>query len=73
MKEEYIKQRNSNKFTTNFFYKYYLENGGTPIDMETFKQIFSFFNINEVLETIDRKFELTRLYDRDNKFIKIVE
>ena len=75
MKEEYIKQRNSKKLNnkSTFFYEYYLENGGIPIGMEGFFQIFSFFDINEILQNIDKRFELNKLYDRDGKFIKIVE
>lgn len=73
MKEEYIKSRNSNKFTINFFYKYYLEQGGKPTDFNTFANCFSTLNLNYVLDFIDRKFELTRLFDKNNNFIKIIE
>lgn len=73
MKQEYIKMRNSGNYSVNWFYKYYLNNGGQIIDLKTFGSLFQFGDLNTVLEFLDAKFSLNRLYDIDGKFIKIVE
>jgi hypothetical protein len=69
MKEEYIKMRNSNQFDIGWFYRYYKENGGTA-DMSIFQMVFNLDN--EVLNTLDKKFELNVLLDKNGNFIKVV-
>jgi len=72
-KQEYIKIRNSKKYPIEWFYNYFIENGGANIDLQSFHSLFSLVDLNSVLSFLDGKFELTRLEDSNGKFIKIVE
>jgi hypothetical protein len=69
MKEEYIKMRNSGQYDLGWFYRYYKENGGTT-DINTFQVVFNLDN--EVLNTLDKKFELNVIQDKNGNFIKVV-
>ena len=69
MKEEYIKMRNSGQFDIGWFYRYYKENGGTT-DVNTFQMVFNLDN--EVLNTLDKKFDLNVVQDKNGNFIKVV-
>ena len=71
-KQEYIKMRESGKYDVNWFYEYYLSNGGKSIDLQTFSYLFQFGKLSSVLDYLDSKFGLTRLYDVDGKFLKFV-
>jgi hypothetical protein len=70
MKEKYIKMRNSGKYDLQWFYDYYRQNSGDSIDINTFGMVFNSVNLDSILEHIDRKFGLTRIYDKNNNFIK---
>jgi len=72
MKEEYIKMRNNNKFDLNWFYKYYLENGGIGVGLYEFSSLFQMNNLQDILEYLDQKFNLTLLFTKDNQFIKVI-
>jgi hypothetical protein len=69
MKEEYIKMRNSGQYDIGWFYRYYKENGGTT-DVNTFQMLFNLDN--EVLNTLDKKFDLNVVQDKNGNFIKVV-
>ena len=69
MKEEYIKMRNSGQYDLGWFYRYYKENGGT-VDMSIFQMVFNLDN--EVLNTLDKKFNLNVVQDKNGNFIKVV-
>ena len=73
MIQEYIKMRNTQQYNLNWFYKYFVENNGRINSMLEFQQYFSMINLNDVLSFLDKKFELTTLIDKDNKFIKVIE
>jgi hypothetical protein len=73
MKEKYIKMRNSGSYDLKWFYDYYVQNSGDSIDINTFGMIFNSVSLDNILEHIDRKFGLTRLYDKGNKLIKVYE
>ena len=72
-KQEYIKIRNSQKYPVEWFYSYFIENGEANIDLQSFHQLFSMIDLNSVLSFLDGKFGVTKLEDKDGKFIKIVE
>ena len=80
MKEEYIKMINSKKYDVNWFYKYFLENGGSNIDLQSFHQLFQFINLDDILSFLDGKFNLISVHAplKNNQsvlgdFIKVVE
>ena len=72
-KQDYIKMRNNGNYELKWFYKYYLNNRGKQIDLNTFSMLFRLGDLSSILEYLDVKFKLTRLYDKDNNFLKIVE
>jgi hypothetical protein len=73
MKEKYIEMRNKKQIDINWFYEYYVQNSKHNISIENFYQTFMFANIEAVMDHIDKKFELTKLLDKNGEFIKIVE
>lgn len=73
MKQEYIKMRNSGKYNINWFYRYFIENGGQKINLDVFNQVFNMGNLNDVLKYLDSKFSLNKLEDNKGNLIKIVE
>ena len=73
MKQEYIKMRNSGKYNINWFYRYFIENGGQKINLDVFNQVFNMGNLNDVLRNLDSKFSLNKLEDNKGNLIKIVE
>ena len=73
MKEKYIKMRNTGRYDLQWFYDYYRQNSGDSIDSNTFSMVFNSVNLENILEHIDRKFGLTRVYDNNNNFIKAYE
>ena len=72
MKEKYIKMRNGKVLDYQLLYTYATERGMT-LDPNKFMNGIQFVDINEIIEQLDREFELTRLYDKDGNFIKVVE
>jgi hypothetical protein len=73
MKQDYVKMRNTGKYNINWFYKYFVENGGKRIDINLFSQLFNMIDSSEVLRFLDVKFNLTKLEDKEGNLIKIVE
>jgi hypothetical protein len=73
MKQDYVKMRNTGKYNINWFYKYFVENGGKRIDINLFSQLFNMIDSSEVLRFLDVKFNLTKLEDSEGNLIKIVE
>lgn len=86
MREQYLKMRNSNRYDMNWFYSYFKDKGGkaTPEEFELafrMKKVTHNFagqkidtmenrDIKEILEELDRKFEVAILTDKTGKFIK---
>lgn len=73
MKQGYVKMRNTGKYDINWFYKYFVKNGGKRIDVNLFSQLFNMIDSSEVLRFLDVKFNLTKLEDSEGNLIKIVE
>jgi hypothetical protein len=70
---KYIEMRNKNKYDLNWFYNYFLDNGGMKIDSSTFGAMFQMMNLNEVLTYLDSKLAINRLEDKNGNLIKILE
>ena len=70
MKEEYIRMRNSGQYKIEWFHKYYRSKGGNDVPLQTFHMVFQTANLDQVLERIDKEYELTSLYDVQGKLIK---
>lgn len=71
MKEEYIKIRNTRQYDVNWFYKYFRENGGKNVDINQFAQAINFVNIENMLDFLDHKFNLTVVYNSNGEFIRV--
>jgi hypothetical protein len=72
MREEYIKMRNSKTVNFQLLYTYAVDRGMT-LDPNMFMNGIQFVDVNEIIENLDREFELMRLYDKEGNFIKIIE
>jgi hypothetical protein len=72
MKEEYIKMRNSGVVNWQLLYTYATDKGMT-LDPQMFANGIQFVDITQVIDQLDHEFELTVLYDKQGKFIKVVE
>ena len=72
MKEQYIKMRNSNQLDMSLLYTY-AQSQGLKLDPNQFMLAMQFADVQELIEHLDRKFELTSLFDKDNNFVKIVQ
>ena len=43
------------------------------LDPNKFMHGIQFVDTNEILEQLDKKYELTKLYDKQGNFIKVIE
>lgn len=72
MIEQYIHMRNLKQYNLNWFYNYFIQNGGKIDSVQSFQNVFNFINLNDILNYLDHKFELTVIYDKNNNFIKVL-
>jgi len=63
--------RNKGNYNIEWFHKYYRSKGGRDIPLQDFHMVFQMTPLDQVLENIDKEYELTSLYDVNNKLIKI--
>jgi hypothetical protein len=71
MINKYIKMRNSGQYQVNWFYDYYIENGGKSIGINQFGMVFNMVNLNEILESLDKKFNLMSVLDAKGNTLKV--
>lgn len=71
MIEEYISMRNLSQYNMNWFYNYYIENGGDSIGINKFSLVFNMINLNEILLSLDKKFNLMTLSDAQGRVLKV--
>jgi len=71
MKEQYISMRNRKVIDLSVLYTYAREQGIT-LTFDQFTVGAQYLNFNVLMEDLDFKFELTRLYDKNDNFIMIV-
>lgn len=71
MIDKYIKMRNSSQYNMNWFYDYYIENGGKSIGINQFSMVFNMVNLNEILEALDKKFNLMSVSDAKGQTLKV--
>lgn len=71
MIDKYIKMRNSSQYNTNWFYDYYIQNGGKSIGINQFSMVFNMVNLNEILEALDKKFNLVSILDAKGQTLKV--
>jgi hypothetical protein len=71
MIDKYIKMRNSGQYQVNWFYDYFTSNGGDSIGMSKFSMVFNMVNLNEILELLDKKFNLMSVLDAKGQTLKV--
>ena len=71
MKERYITMRNSNQLDIGLLYTLACDEG-LVAPIEHFAMAMSFANIQQILDYLDSKFELTKLFGKDGNFIKVI-
>ena len=73
MKEEFINMVKTKNYPLEWFYKYYYEKGGAPINIHLFMQFFQQFNFNELLDNVAKSFGLSRLTNKEGILIAVYE
>ena len=71
MKERYITMRNSNQLDLGLLYTLACDEG-LVAPIEHFAMAMSFANIQQILDHLDSKFELTKLFGKNGNFIKVI-
>ena len=64
MKEQYIQMRNKQELDNRFLWSSYKEQGGKLQNPNEFLQLF--------YQVLDKKFNLTTLWDKNGNFIKVI-
>ncbi len=72
MKEQYINMRNRKVIDLGVLYTLACEQGMT-MTFDQFANGAHFLDYNALMEDLDHKFNLTRLYDKNDNFIKVIE
>ena len=72
MVERYKQMRLKNHYDMNWFYDYFLSQGGKHIGKHQFEMIFSMVDINGILDFLDGKFEIVKVVDKNNNILKIM-
>jgi hypothetical protein len=77
MREQYLQMRRTGQYDFGWFYQYYLENKSPDKDtvpFEGFVQAFRMyfqFNSQEIVNTLDKKFSVTKIEDSNNNILYI--
>jgi len=72
MKEQYINMRNRKVIDLSVLYTFARDQGMT-LSFDQFTIGAQFLNFDVLMEDLDRKFNLTRLYDKNDNFIKVID
>lgn len=89
LRKQYIQMRNTGQITPEWFYRYFTEQGGKATPEKFFDNFFYIvtkvpvpggFVENRVprdkapiIDHLDKKFELTLLFNKEGAFVKVVE
>ncbi len=71
MKDRYIQMRNQRVLDMYFVYDYAVSKGFN-LSFQDFQFGFTYMNIESLLDTLDHEFELTLLFDKQGRFIKVI-
>lgn len=71
MKDRYITMRNSNTLDLQFLYDFFLSKGG-KLNPNEFGVGLNYLNAIDLLEFLDKEFELTIITDKQGNFIKVI-
>jgi len=65
-REEYLEMRKSKSYDVNWFYKYYIQNGGN-IGLHDFLVMFQMGSLDEVIRFIDYKLKVNVIVDKEGR------
>lgn len=71
MKASYVKMRNSGNYNLDWFHKYYTDKKGA-MEINMFQMIFNHGNLDQILDHLDKEFNLTKVEDKNGKLIKVL-
>lgn len=70
--ERYIDMRNRNQYDIAWFYEHYMDiSRDKNMDINKFNAVFQMSNFDMILDHLDNKFKLDRLYDSNGKLISV--
>jgi len=72
MKDEYIRLRTQNDMPVSWFHKYFMSKTGSNIHFTHFHMIFMNGDIHEVMNYLDKQFDLTVVIGKNGNVIKVV-
>jgi hypothetical protein len=73
MKEQFKQMVKTKNYPIEWFYQYYLQRGGFPINIHVFIQFFKQFDFNQILDNIAKSFGLNRLVNKEGILIAVYE
>ena len=73
MKEQFKEMVRTKQYPREWFYQYYHQRGGAPINIHIFMHFFERFDFNQLLDNVAKSFGLNRLVDKDGILIKVLE
>ena len=72
--QKYIEMRNANKYDIMWFYQHYMDaSQDKNMDLNKFQAVFQMANLESILEHIDLKFKVDRLYDSKGALIMVLK
>lgn len=71
MIDRYIEMRNSGQYNLEWFHEYYNSKDGKKMDINQFNMVFNMANLNQLLEDLDKKFNLTQVINNNGQLIKV--
>lgn len=72
MKDEYIRLRTQNDMPVSWFHKYFMSKTGSNIHFTHFHMIFMNGDIHEIMNYLDKQFDLTVVIGKNGNVIKVV-
>jgi hypothetical protein len=70
--ERYLEMRNANRYDINWFYEHYMDiSKDKNMNIDKFNMIFQTSNFDSILDHLDDKFKLDKLYDTNGKVIAV--
>ena len=73
MKEEYIKLRTQNDMPVSWFYRYFTSKSKVKIHFDHFHMFFMNGDIHEIMNYLDKQFDLTVVIGKNGSVIKVVQ
>lgn len=73
MKDEYIKLRTQADMPISWFHRYFTSKTGKNINFNSFYMIFMNGDIHEVMNYLDKQFDLTVVIGKNGNVIKVVQ